>query len=115
MNIPEWIKPALTGAGVGAIAMAIVGFSWGGWVTGGAAADLSSDAADAAVVSALTPYCVQQSMTDPQAAAVLAELDAASSFARRGVVERSGWATPAGSDDPHRGLAQACQLELQAS
>jgi hypothetical protein len=28
MNIPEWTKPALVGAGAGAIALAIVGFSW---------------------------------------------------------------------------------------
>ena len=31
------VKPALWGAAAGAIALAIVGFNWGGWVTGGTA------------------------------------------------------------------------------
>ena len=35
MQSPEWLKPALYGAACGAIALATVGFSWGGWVTGG--------------------------------------------------------------------------------
>ena len=33
MNVPSYLKPALTGAVIGAAALAIVGFSWGGWVT----------------------------------------------------------------------------------
>ena len=37
MTTPEWLKPGLVGAGVGAVALAAVGFGWGGWVTGGAA------------------------------------------------------------------------------
>jgi len=34
MKLPIETKPALWGAACGAIALAIVGFSWGGWVTG---------------------------------------------------------------------------------
>jgi hypothetical protein len=34
MKLPIETKPALWGAAGGAIALAIVGFSWGGWVTG---------------------------------------------------------------------------------
>jgi hypothetical protein len=34
MNTPEWLKPGLIGVGVGAVALAITGFTWGGWVTG---------------------------------------------------------------------------------
>ncbi len=33
MNIPIETKPALWGAAGGAVVLAIVGFSWGGWVT----------------------------------------------------------------------------------
>jgi hypothetical protein len=36
MNVPEWIKPAIWGGVGGAIAAIVIGFSWGGWVTGGA-------------------------------------------------------------------------------
>jgi hypothetical protein len=43
------VKPACWGAAGGAIALAIIGFTWGGWVTGGHAKTL----ADAAVTGAL--------------------------------------------------------------
>ena len=33
MQIPTWVKPAVYGAGAGAVALAIIGFTWGGWVT----------------------------------------------------------------------------------
>lgn len=114
MNFPVWIKPALTGAGLGAVATAIVGFTWGGWVTGGSALEMASKQSEAAVVATLTPYCVQQS-TNATAAAVLAELEAASGFNRRAVIENAGWATPLGTDAPNRALAQACQLALAAA
>jgi len=112
MKLPEWMKPALTGAGAGAIALAVVGFGWGGWMTGGSATELSDKQSLAAVATALTPYCVQNSQRDPNAAAVLVELKKASTYQRRGIVEKSGWATPLGADKPDRALAQACQIEL---
>lgn len=112
MQIPEWTKPALLGAGAGAVAVAIVGFNWGGWMTGSSAADMSSKNSTAAVAMVLTPYCIQNSQTDPLSAEVLAELKAASSYKRRGIVEKAGWATPLGAEKPDRALAEACQIEL---
>ena len=79
MQIPVWIQPALLGAGVGAIAMAIVGFGWGGWVTGGSARDTAAKESTAAIAAALTPYCLERSKNDPLSIQVLAELKAASS------------------------------------
>ena len=115
MQLPVWTKPALYGAVVGAVALAAVGFTWGGWTTNGAAQDMARKASIAAIAGVLTPYCVERSQSDPNAAALLAELKAASSFNRRGIVEKAGWATPLGSDKPDRELAQACQLALSAS
>ena len=66
MNIPEWLKPALYGAAAGAVALAIVGFSWGGWVTGGTAKQMAANRAKLEVVAALVPICVEQSKQDPQ-------------------------------------------------
>jgi dienelactone hydrolase len=66
MNTPEWLKPGIYGAAVGAVALAIVGFSWGGWVTGGTAEKLASDQAKLEVVAALVPICLEQSSQDPQ-------------------------------------------------
>ncbi len=71
MNTPEWLKPAVYGAAVGAIALAVVGFSWGGWMTGGSAERMAADKARHEVVSALVPICLQNSSQDPQAAAIL--------------------------------------------
>ncbi len=112
MQIPEWTKPALLGAGAGAVALAIVGFNWGGWVTGGTAAEMSSKQSLAAIATALTPYCVQMSQVDPKSTDILAELKKASSYQRRGIVEKAGWATPLGTESPDRALAEACQITL---
>jgi hypothetical protein len=37
MQVPASVKPAVWGAVGGAVAAMIVGFTWGGWVTGGTA------------------------------------------------------------------------------
>jgi alpha/beta superfamily hydrolase len=57
----------LQGAAGGAIALAIVGFTWGGWVTGGGA----KTQADAAVWTALLPVCADAVLADPAAVAEL--------------------------------------------
>lgn len=110
MKLPTWLKPGLTGAAVGAIALAIVGFSWGGWVTGGSAKDMASKASNAAVAAALTPYCIERAGASD--VAELATIKAASTYSRKGLVEKAGWATPLGADKPNSDLAQACQLKL---
>jgi pimeloyl-ACP methyl ester carboxylesterase len=115
MKTPEWTKPAIYGAVAGAVALAIVGFSWGGWVTGATAQKLADSASSAAVVTAMTPYCVAQSKSDPNSAAVLAEIKAASSYARNGIIEKAGWATPLGSEKPNSAVAKACNTELTPS
>jgi hypothetical protein len=45
-------------------------------------------------------------------AKVLAEIEEASRFQRRGIVEKAGWATPLGAEKPDRALAEACLGEL---
>ena len=114
MKFPTWLKPGLTGAVIGAIVLAIVGFSWGGWVTGGSAKDMASKASSAAVAVALTPYCVDRASA-ADASAALIELKTASAYSRKGMVEKAGWATPLGTDKPNSDLAQACQLKLAES
>tara|TARA_R110002020_G_scaffold16838_6_gene59460 strand:+ start:3024 stop:3515 length:492 start_codon:yes stop_codon:yes gene_type:complete len=115
MQIPEWTKPALYGAAAGAVALAIIGFTWGGWVTGGSAQEMASTQSTADVAAALTPYCVELSRTDSNRVAVMADLAKASSYSRRGIVEKAGWATPLGADKPSRELAQSCALALEPS
>ena len=53
MTIPEWVKPAAWGVIGGAIAAMIIGFVWGGWVTGGTAGKMETASAEAAVVAGI--------------------------------------------------------------
>ncbi|MHC4108982.1 MAG: hypothetical protein ACYSTY_12955 [Planctomycetota bacterium] len=112
MNIPEWLKPGLQGAAVGAVALAIVGFAWGGWVTGGTAEKMAAAQAKLEVVAALVPICLEQSRLDPQAVATLAQLKDTSSYQRSDMLMKAGWATMPGSSDPNRFVAKACMEKL---
>ena len=58
MQVPASVKPALWGAVGGAVAAMIIGFSWGGWVTGGTAGQMEATSAKNASVLALTPLCI---------------------------------------------------------
>lgn len=115
MQFPEWVKPALGGAVGGAVALAIVGFTWGGWVTSGTAQTMANTASNDAVVAALIPHCIALSESDPQASTILAELKEARGTNRRTIVENAGWATPLNGERPNRALAQACQEALAST
>jgi hypothetical protein len=114
MNIPTETKPALWGIVGGAVAMAIVGFMWMGWVTGGKAEQVASDRASAAVVKALAPICVERFQGASGAAANLTTLQKAESWTRGDLVEKGGWATLPGSVAPDQvtAVAKACALLL---
>ena len=112
MSTPEWLKPALYGAAAGAVALAIVGFSWAGWVTAGTAKKMASEEAQQQVIAALVPICVEQSKQDPQASEKMADLKSASSWKRRDLLIKTGWATMPGATKPDRDLASACMKKL---
>ena len=114
MRIPEWLKPALYGGCVGAAAIAIAGFSWGGWVTGGTAQKMAEDHARVEVVSALVPVCLEQSRLDPNAKDKVASLMGESSYKRGQMLMDTGWATMPGSADPDRNVANDCMEALAA-
>lgn len=114
MNTPEWLRPGIYGAVLGAIAITAVGFSWGGWVTGSAARQMAADQAKVEVVAALVPICVEQSKRDPLVAETLAQLRAASNYKRSGMIMEAGWATMPGSSDANRQVANACMEKLAA-
>ena len=84
MKTPEWLKPGIYGAACGAIALAVVGFSWGGWVTGGTAQRMAAEQSQADVVAA------------------------ASSWERGDMVIKHGWATMPGTPEGNRLVARAC-------
>jgi hypothetical protein len=114
MQTPEWLKPGLYGAACGAIALAIVGFSWGGWVTGGTARTMAADQSKAEVVAALSLICVDQSKRDPQLAERMEAIKAASSWNRGDLVMKNGWATMPGTSESNSQVARDCAAKLSA-
>src|SRR5437660_11864175 len=96
MKIPVETKPALWGMVGGAIAAAIVGFSWGGWVTGGKAETDAAQRANAAVVVALAPVCVERFQRAADVTANLAALKKVDSWSQGDFVEKGGGAMAQG-------------------
>ena len=114
MQIPTETKPAFWGAVAGAIALAIVGFTWGGWVTGGKAEASATHRADTAAVLALAPVCVEKFQHAGDATANLAALKKADSWSQGDFIEKGGWATMPGSNSPDKvtAVAKACAALL---
>jgi hypothetical protein len=112
MNLPTWTKPSIVGAIVGAIAITVVGFGWGGWLTAGKADVAADTRANAAVVAALLPICIQQADQDPAFVARRANLEGAPSYQRSTMVMEAGWATMPGTTDANQRLARACAEQL---
>ena len=112
MQIPVWLKPGLWGAAIGAIGMAIVGFSQLGWKTEGTAKQLAQERADTAVVAALVPFCVAKAQVDSQQAALANFRAEQSSYSRSDLVMKAGWATIGIAKSPNSTLARECSEQL---
>ena len=108
MKFPAEFKPAAWGAIGGAAVAMIIGFGFGGWVTGGTAEREAGDRARAAVVSVLAPICADRFLKQPDVATNLIALNKANPWDRDTVVEKSGFATMPGSKDSTFGVARAC-------
>ena len=116
-KLPAETRPFLWGAAAGAIALAIVGFNWGGWMLGSSAEAAAAQRADTAVVAALAPICVAQFRSGAKAKASLAEMQEIDEWQRTEYVTRGGWATMPGSAsdvEPNRDVASACAQALSA-
>jgi hypothetical protein len=114
MKIPIEAKPAFWGVVGGAVALAIAGFGWGGWVTGGKAEAAAVQRADSAVVAALAPVCVEQFQRASEVSANLSALKQVDTWSRGEFVEKGGWAKLPGSNSPEQvsAVAQACAVLL---
>lgn len=88
MQVPTSLKPAVWGAVGGAVAAMIVGFAWGGWVTGGKAGIMAANSAESAVVLAFTPLCVARAELQPDQLALLKK---ESRWSRDEFVIKAGW------------------------
>ena len=113
MNIPEWLKPGIYGALIGAVCVGVVGFTWGGWVTGGTANDRAIAMSRDNVVASMVPVCLNMAGADPARTDKMETIRAASTYQRRDAVMAAGWATVPGTDAPDRDIAQACLAALE--
>jgi hypothetical protein len=86
----------------------IVGFNWGGWVTGSTAQRMAQTMANEAVVQRLAPICVAQFNQDLGKIQKLGELKAAQAYQRDDYVKEQGWATMPGEEKPDNKVADAC-------
>jgi hypothetical protein len=93
----------------------IVGFTWGGWVTGGTALRMAETSGEDAVTKRLAPMCVVRFNAEPQKVAKLKEMKALSTWEHAEYVKRQGWATMPGEQEAGNKVAEACGKLLAAS
>jgi hypothetical protein len=109
MKLTPKVESTLWGAVGGAAALALFGFGFAGWMTGGKASEMAQQKADKAVIAVLAPICVDKFRHADNADANLLKLNAISYSWEKGTyVSRGGWATLPGNSEPNSAVAQAC-------
>ena len=104
----EKIKQGLWGAAGGAVVLAVIGFTWGGWVTGGTAQNMAEEMAENAVVDRLALICVEKFNRGLENVQKLEELKETDRWQRDDYVGEQGWATMPGEDKPDSKVAKKC-------
>lgn len=106
-------KAAVFWTGVACVAATLaVGFTIGGWVTGSSARDMARTAAADARAELAAAVCVDDFMGRPDARAQLATLRDSSYWERDTIIEKGGFATPPGFEEPVSGAASRCVSRL---
>lgn len=91
----------------------VIGFSWGGWVTGGTSTQLAANAASEASAQMAAADCIIRFKKGPDATGQLTALKKAdSSYEQADLIKKNGWATMPGSKDPVEGAADICARNL---
>jgi dienelactone hydrolase len=105
-------KPLLWGAVGGAILLAYVGFTWGGWMTTATAEAAAKEVAANAVADRLGLICAAQFNSDSQRSQKLKEMKARDTWERSRYIEKQSWAVMPGDEKPESGVADACAKHL---
>ncbi len=90
----------------------LVGFTWGGWMTGGGATRMADTAADGARARLAAEICTAQFDRNPDAAQQLAALTKLESWDRGDFIRKGGWDTLPGLKEPVTGSADLCAQQL---
>jgi len=102
----------LWSAAGGAVALAIVGFNWGGWVTTGAAEALAKEAGANAVAERLGTICVAQFNRDSQKGQKVNEMKDKDTWEKGRYIDKQSWAIMPGAEKPESGVSDACAKQL---
>ena len=108
MQMPTEVKPALWGAVCGAAALAILGFTWGGWMTASSAGIQANQQASDAVVTALAPICADNFRRDQASVERLVELKKVSAWEQASFIQKGGWAKMPGIAAADTTMSRAC-------
>ena len=96
-----------------AVATIVVGFNWGGWVTGGSSLKAATAAGQTARGELASAICVERFKAAPDATAKLTEFKALSdSYKKRQFIEAGGWATMPGQTSIDSNIAEGCSSAL---
>jgi hypothetical protein len=107
-------KTTLVWSCLGCVVVAlVVGFTWGGWVTGGTARQMAERAGDEARYDLASVICVERFVAAPDARAQLIELkEIDSTLRQRQFIEAGGWAVMPGREAATRQAADLCARVL---
>src|SRR3970282_2955084 len=94
----EKIKLGSWSAIGGAAVLALIGFNYGGWVTGGTAAAMAKEVAADAVAERLGAICVVQFNRDSEKGEKLKEMKGKDSWDKGRSIETQSWAIMPGDD-----------------
>jgi hypothetical protein len=104
----EKTKFGLLSAAGGAIALAVIGFNWGGWVTSGSAEAMAKESAATAVTERLGSICLAQFNMDSQRTQKLKEMKGQDTWEIGRYIDKQSWAIMPGDEKPDSGVADAC-------
>jgi len=92
------------GVVIGAVIAMIIGFTWGGWVTGSTSQEMS----DEAVLASRAAICVAQFMMEPNHEDQLRAFQDTESWKRHEFIENGGWDKMPGEETARGLISRAC-------
>ena len=105
-------KHMALGAVIGAVALAMIGYSWDFFLTPAEQEAMADRRAKDAVAAAVAPYCVARFQREPDAQAKLAELRKTEQWSRAAFIEKGGWAKAPDGKSPDSTVAAQCAEAL---
>lgn len=105
----EKLKYGVWGLVGGAAVAMIIGFGWGGWVTGGTVKGKT----DEAVLASRASICVAQFMKAPNYDRELIAFKAIDSWKRSELIGKGGWDKMPGQGEASGAVADACARGIE--